>query len=339
VTSVIEERVPPLAALAVAVLAVSTSAILVRWSSAPSLVKAVYRVLFTTALLLPFAFGRYRHQFARLTPRDLLVAGVSGAALAVHFASWFESLNHTTVAASVTLVQAQPLFVAVGAWALLNERVAGRTVLGIGVALVGMLAMSFGDTVAAIEGSLLAASLADVLAASAAGDVTLYGNGLAVVGAVMAAAYVLAGRSLRQRVALIPYVTVVYSVCTLLLLAFTVGEGHALTGYPRHEWLLFLGMALGPGIFGHTVVNWALAHLESSVVSVSLLGEPVGSTLLALFLLAEVPSPPTVLGGAVVLGGIYVTASAPSDDETRDGDETRGDGETPAPDGDPESGD
>jgi drug/metabolite transporter (DMT)-like permease len=319
----VEDRVPPLAALAVAVLAVSTSAILVRWSSAPSPVKAFYRVLFTTALLLPFAFGRYRHHFARLTPRDLVLAGVSGAALAVHFASWFESLNHTTVAASVTLVQAQPLFVAVGAWALLDERVSGRTVAGIGVALAGMLVMSFGDTVAAVEGSLLAASLADVLEASAAGDVTLYGNGLAVVGAVMSATYVLAGRSLRQRVALIPYVTVVYGVCTLLLLALTAGEGHALVGYPRREWLLFLGMALGPGIFGHTVVNWALAHLESSVVSVSLLGEPIGSTLLALLLLAEVPSAPTVLGGAVVLGGIYVTASARR-------------GESPAPGDDPE---
>jgi drug/metabolite transporter (DMT)-like permease len=313
VTSVIEKRVPPLAALAVAVLAVSTSAILVRWSVAPSLVKAFYRVLFTTAILLPFAFGRYRTQFAHLSRSDLLVAVVSGAALALHFSSWFESLNHTTVAASVTLVQSQPLFVTVGAWALLDERVSGRTVAGIGVALAGMLVMSFGDVLASVEGGLLSASLPQVAAAVGGGEAALYGNGLAVVGAVMAAAYVLAGRSLRQRVALIPYVTVVYGVCTVVLLGFTVSEGHALLGYPRREWALFLGMAVGPGIFGHTVVNWALAHLESSVVSVSLLGEPLGSTLLALALLGEIPSAATVVGGAVVLGGIYVTASARSD--------------------------
>lgn len=102
---------------------------------------------------------------------------------------------------------------------------------------------------------------------------------------------------------------VVYSVCAVTLLAVTLARGDPLAGYPLREWLLFLGMALGPGIFGHTVINWALAHLESSVVSVSLLGEPVGSTILALFLLTEIPTLPTVLGGAVVLFGIYITAS------------------------------
>jgi drug/metabolite transporter (DMT)-like permease len=128
---------------------------------------------------------------------------------------------------------------------------------------------------------------------------------------------VLAGRSLRQRVRLVPYVTVVYSVCALVLLGVAVvevgGNGTstvaALTDYPLEEWLLFLGMAVGPGIFGHTVINWALKYVESSVVSVTLLGEPVGSTLLALVLLAEVPDAFTVAGGAVVLAGIYVTAT------------------------------
>ena len=285
----------PLVGLAVAVLAVSTSAILVTWSEAPSLVKAFYRVLFTTLLLAPFAFSRHAGDFARIRRRDVLVAIASGVALALHFATWFESLNWTTVAASVTLVQAQPLFVAVGAWALLDERVTGRTVVGILVAVAGMVVMSVGDLVSGV---------------AVAAPRPLYGNALAVVGAVTAAGYVLAGRSLRQRIALLPYVTVVYSVCALVLLALTVAEGHALLGYPAREWLLFLGMAVGPGLFGHTVINWALAHLESSVVSVSLLGEPVGSTLLALVLLGQVPTLATVVGGAVVLGGIYVTAGS-----------------------------
>ncbi|WP_129115611.1 DMT family transporter [Halegenticoccus tardaugens] len=293
------DRLPTLAALAFAVLALSTSAILVRWSDAPSLVKALYRVVFTTALLAPVAVARHREDFRRLGRRDVAVAAVAGAALAVHFASWFESLDWTTVTASVTLVQSQPLFVAVGAWALLDERVTRRTVLGILVAVVGMAAMSFGDL---LSGGAIA------------GDRPLYGNGLAVVGAVMAAAYVLVGRSLRQRIALLPYVTVVYGVCALVLLALAIRRGDALVGYPPREWLLFFAMAVGPGVFGHTVVNWALAHLESSVVSVSLLGEPVGSTILALFLLGEVPTPATVVGGAIVLAGIYVTASARRED-------------------------
>ncbi|WP_101297197.1 DMT family transporter [Halegenticoccus soli] len=310
-SSAVDARVSPLAALAVAIVAVSTSAILVRWSEAPSLIKALYRVLFTTALVAPVALARHRGDFRRLGGRDLAVASAAGVALALHFASWFESLNWTTVAASVTLVQSQPLFVALGAWALLDERVTRRTVLGILVALVGMVAMSLGDF---LSGVALEAAR------------PLYGNGLAVVGAVMAAAYVLAGRSLRQRIALLPYVTVVYGVCTLALFGLSIARGHALVGYPAREWLLFFAMAVGPGLFGHTVINWALAHLESSVVSVSLLGEPVGSTLLALVLLGEVPTAATVIGGAVVLAGIYVTASARRIDDPAEGaDELPGD--------------
>jgi drug/metabolite transporter (DMT)-like permease len=293
----IEERVPPMAALVVAILAVSTSAILVEWSDAPSLVKAFYRVLFTTLVLLPIAAGREsdRAAFRRLRGRDLLVAVASGVALAVHFASWFESLRWTTVAASVTLVQSQPVFVAVGAWALLDERVTRKTVVGILVALVGMALLSGG-------GALFGAALG--------GPRPLYGNGLALLGALCYTVYVLAGRSLRQRFPLLPYVIVVYTVCAAVLLVATVARGHPLLGYETREWILFAGMAVGPGLFGHTVVNWALAHVESSVVSVSLVGEPVGSTILAAFLLAEIPTATTVVGGAVVLAGIYVTATA-----------------------------
>ncbi|KTG11209.1 transporter [Haloprofundus marisrubri] len=297
---VTDTRVSPLAGLAVAVLAVSTSAILVTWSDAPSLVKAFYRVLFTLVLVAPVAVTRNRGDFARIGGRDLLFAGIAGAALALHFASWFESLNWTSVAASVTLVQAQPLFVALGAWALLDERVTGRTVVGIAIALVGMVVMSLGDF---------------LTGAAVVGDDPLYGNALAVVGAVTAAGYVLAGRSMRQRVALFPYVTVVYAACAAVLFVLTVSRGLPLFDYPAREWILFAAMALGPGLFGHTVINWALAHLESSVVSVSLLGEPVGSTLLALVLLSQVPTPVTLAGGAVVLGGIYVTASGGGNDD------------------------
>ncbi|MEF8780840.1 MAG: DMT family transporter [Haloferacaceae archaeon] len=288
-----QPTVPPLAGLGVAIVAISFGAILVRWSEAPSVVAAFYRVLFTTLPLLPVALFRYREDFRRITPRDLGYAVVSGAALAVHFGAWFESLEWTSVAASVTLVQAQPVFVAFGAWLLLRERVTRRMALGILVAVVGVAGMSFGD----LLGGVLV------------GPDPLYGNALAVLGAVMAAVYVLAGRDLRQRVALVPYVVVVYSVCTVVLLVFVAAAGHPLGGYPTREWALFAGLALGPGLFGHTVINWALGHLESSVVSVSLLGEPVGATILALVLLSEVPTAATVVSGAVVLAGIYLTAS------------------------------
>jgi drug/metabolite transporter (DMT)-like permease len=289
----LDESTPPGAGLVVAVVAVSTGAILVRLSDAPATVAAFYRVLFTTLPLVPLALWRYRSDFRRIGRRDLLFATLSGVALAVHFASWFESLAWTSVAASVTLVQSQPLFVALGAWLLLQERLSRRIVAGIVVAVAGMVAMALGDL---LTGVLI-------------GPNPLYGNALALLGAVMAAGYVLAGRLLRQRVSLVPYVVVVYSVCSVVLLAIVLVQDAPLTGYPAREWALFAGLALGPGLFGHTVINWALAHLRSSVVSVSLLGEPVGSTLLAFLLLSESPTLFTVGGGAVVLAGIAVTAT------------------------------
>ncbi|MEE6210472.1 DMT family transporter [Salarchaeum sp. III] len=288
-----------MAALAVAVAAVSTSAILVEASSAPSLVKAFYRVLFTTACILPFARG-HGDAIRSFDRADLAVAVVSGVALALHFAAWFESLNWTSVAASVTLVQTQPLFVALGAAVLLGERLTRRMLAGILVAVAGAAVMALG------EPALGGASVLSTFLGSGA----LYGDLLAVAGALAASVYVLAGRSLRQRVALVPYTLVVYSVCTLTLLGFVLAAGHPLLSYPAPEWALFAAMALGPGLFGHTVVNWALEHVESSVVSVSLLGEPLGSTLLALLVFAEVPGAATIVGGAVVLAGITATARA-----------------------------
>jgi drug/metabolite transporter (DMT)-like permease len=303
--------VPPLFALVVAVLAISTSAILVRWSDAPNVIKALYRVSFTVVALAPLVDGADRASLGRIGRRDGVVAVAAGVALAVHFVVWFESLDHTTVAASVTIVQAQPVFVAAGAWVLLGERVSRRGVLGIGVALAGMATLSLGPALLAVVDPGVDPN------ARVAG--AQYGNALALLGAVAVAGYYLAGRSLRRRLGVLPYVTVVYTACALVLLGVAVAQGHALLSYPLHEWALFAAMALGPGVLGHTVVNWALGHLESHVVSVSLLGEPVGSTLLAVALLSEVPTPATVLGGAVVLTGIYVTTSARSPGDGRSG--------------------
>jgi drug/metabolite transporter (DMT)-like permease len=286
----LDTEVTPVAALGFAIFASSTSAVLVRWSVAPSAVAAFYRVLFTTLLVAPVALWKHREAFGRLSVGDLGGALVAGVALAIHFAAWFESLNHTSVAASVTIVQSQPVFVALGAALLLGERVDRRTVAGIAVAIAGGVAMSFGG-----------AGEAPV------SDATVYGNALALLGAVTVAGYVLAGRSIRQRVSLFPYVTVVYTACVCTLFVLVGVQGHAYLAYPPREWLLFLAMAVGPGVLGHTVVNWALEHLESVVVSVAWLAEPVGSTLLALVLLSEVPDAITVAGGAVVLVGIYAT--------------------------------
>jgi drug/metabolite transporter (DMT)-like permease len=165
---------------------------------------------------------------------------------------------------------------------------------GIGVALLGAGVMSGGG----------------LLDAHAVGANPLWGNTLALLGALMAAGYVLAGRTLRQRISLIPYVLIVYGVATVVLGGFAAAGGSAFAGYPAREWGLFLAMAIGPGILGHTLINWSLEYVESTVVSVSLLAEPLGSALLALVVFWEVPGRFTILGGAIALVGIFVTARA-----------------------------
>ncbi|MEF8870099.1 MAG: DMT family transporter [Haloarculaceae archaeon] len=286
------QRRVALGAVAVAVAAASTSAILIRAGDAPEPVMAFYRVSFTTILLLPLARGS-GEELSRSSRKDVVAAVLAGLALAVHFGAWFESVDRTTIAASVTLVQTQPIFVALGAAFLLDERVTRRVVVGISLAMAGIVTIS-----------------AEGLLGMANAPAPLLGNALAVLGAVTGAAYWLSGRSIRQRVSVVPYVLVVYSVAAVGLFASVLAQGQSLVGYPAHEWLLFLGMAVGPGILGHTLINWALEHVESSVVSVSLVGEPVGSAILAALVFAEIPGGLTVVGGVVVIVGIVVTALA-----------------------------
>ena len=279
--------------LGVGILAISTSAILINWSRAPAVIQAFYRVVFTTLLLAPLAVRRHADSLRSFSAGSYLRLSVPGVLLAIHFALWFESLDWTSVAASVTLVQSQPLFVAVGATLLLDERFSRRMLAGVVVATAGTVLLSLGD----------------LLGGPVLGAWPLYGNALALASAVALAAYIVAGRSFRQRLSVVPYVTVVYTVCAIVLLAVAVVNGLPLTAYPPREWLLFAGMAVGPGVLGHTVLNWSLGHLESGVVSVTLLAEPVGSAILAYLLLNEVVGPTTAVGGAVVLAGIYLAAA------------------------------
>ncbi len=304
----LEDRVDPILGVGIAITAISTSAIFVRWSQAPSVVKAFYRVFFMTIAVAPFAY-RVRDDLRSISSRDLGIAVLTGVALALHFASFFESLEWTSVAASVTLITLQPIFVVVGASLLLREQLNARLLGGMGLAIVGAFGMSIGPIV--VDPLFGGGDVSSALVSAFAGEsAQLYGNAIALAGAALGGAYVLAGRSLRQRTSLFAYTFIVYGISTIALGVLAVTAGAPLQGYPPIEWVLFLAMALIPGMFGHTVINWALRYVKSSVVSVSFLGEPVGSTILALVLLGEVPEAVTVVAGSVVLVGIFFTARA-----------------------------
>lgn len=276
------------AGVALAVVAVSTAAVLIRLSDAHALAIAAHRLVFAAGFLAPIAVfrARDRDQILGLDARDALGLAAVGAVLAVHFAAWIESLEWTTVAASVALVTLHPVFVGIGSHLLYDE----------GLGRLGWL----GTVAAFLGGVVVVAGDAQVPVASPRGGI------LALVGAVAAGAYFLAGRAYRRRLSLIAYVVPVYTACALALVASCLAAGVPLTGYPLREYAIFLALALVPMVVGHTLLNWALKHVTAPVVAVAILGEPVGSTLLAVLVLGEIPPLVTVVGGAIVLAGIGV---------------------------------
>jgi drug/metabolite transporter (DMT)-like permease len=270
----------------VSIVAVSTASIIIRWSSAPPLAIASYRLLFATFILLPFYFRSGGLRRLRKSPRnDALTLMVVGVVLALHFASWITSLSLTSVASSVIFVHVDPIFVAAVSHFVFKERINRGTLLGIVVAFAGATIIAIGD--------------------AGVGEANLYGDILALVGAVMLGLYILAGRRLRQGLDLVSYVTPVYAASAVVLILSSLATGTKLAPYPTREYILFIALAVVPMIFGHTVYNWALRYVEAPVVSISLLGEPVGATILALLFLNEVPSTLALIGGGITLAGIY----------------------------------
>ena len=271
-----------LPAVAVAVLAVSAAAIFIRLAEAPALAIAFWRNALGVMVLLPIALYR-RDAFPR--GRALWAGVASGVALGAHFGFWISSLDYTSVAASVVLVCTQPVFVAILAFLVFGERTSPLSFAGVLVALAGTM-------VIASDGSV--------------GSATLFGNALAVVGATTVAVYVLIGRSLRVTgVGVLPYSVVVYSSASATLLPAALFAGAPLSGYSWETWFWLWVTTLGPQILGHTVLNWALRYVDASIISGTILAEPVISALLAWLVLAEEPGPTTLLGGAVVLAGLY----------------------------------
>lgn len=284
--------VPPNLVLLVSIVAVSTASILIRLTDAPPMAIATWRLALSTLMLLPFFLKRGGVSKIRtMGQRELLLLAGVGVVLAVHFATWITSLSLTSVASSVIFVHVDPIFVALVSHFIFKERVSRRVTLGIVVAFVGASIIAFGDL--GIGGGNLA------------------GDALSLVGGVALGIYILAGRRLRQRHDLTTYVTPIYAVSAAVLALGSVAIGVPLFGYDFGVILMFSIIALVPMIFGHTLYNWALRWITAPVVSISLLGEPVGASFLAFLILSESPGPLTLVGGAITLAGILICAYQP----------------------------
>jgi drug/metabolite transporter (DMT)-like permease len=275
------------ATLAFGVAAVSVAAPLIRLAAAPPLSIASYRLALAAAPVLVLALCRRRNELARLRRRDFLALLLSGFCLAAHFATWVASLKDVTVASSVALVTVSPLFVAAFALVFWGQRTSRGMLLAIGVSTAGGLVIGASD----LRGS---------------GSQGLLGDGLALAGAAFAAGFLLLGRGVRARVSLLAYVGVVYPVAALLLLAAAAGARQPLAGFSARTYLVLLLLAIVPQLCGHSALNWTLRYVSAHTVAVAVLGEPVIATALAALVLGEPPGTGRILGGALILAGVYL---------------------------------
>ncbi len=296
---------PPALVLTVGVLAVSSAAIFIRYAQrdAPSLVIAAWRLTLAALLLTPWAFARHRAEIRALRRRDLLLALASGAFLAVHFATWITSLAYTTVASSVVLVTTTPIWVGLLAPVVLREPLTRPVAVGMGLTLLGGTLIALGDTCTVTWSGVACPPWQAFL-----GQAALWGDFLALLGAWAAAGYLLIGRHLRAHTSLTVYITLTYGMAAVVLAGLMLAWGYPPFGYPPRTYLLFLALALIPQLVGHSSFNWALGYLSAAFVSVTLLGEPVGSTLLAYLFLHEVPTVVSLFGAILILSGIAVAA-------------------------------
>jgi len=281
--------------LFISILSVSAAAILIRLVSeeVPPLTIAFYRLLFTVLLLLPalLFYKKYIGELLKIDKKTYFLMIGIGVILSLHFAFWITSLDYTSVASSVILVTAHPVIVAPVAYYFLKEKVSIVNILGIIISLFGVTILIFGNY--------------DLGALSVD---SLYGNILAIFGGIFAGLYILGGRKIRKTVSVVPYAFVVYLISTIVLFLMCIFSNTSIVGIEVRDYEIFILMAFISGILGHTIYNWSLKYIKASVASVALLGEPVGSTVLAIIILSEIPSSFTFVGGTIILAGIYLTS-------------------------------
>lgn len=288
-------------AIVIAILAVSTASIFVRFAQqeAPSLVIAALRLGFATIVIAPLVIGRYRGELQLLTRKKMLLAAFSGGFLAIHFAAWITSLEFTSVVSSVVLVSTGPLWVALLSPMLLKERLTSTILGGLVLTLLGVILIAMGE-VCEFDDGLVCPPLIEIL-----GEETLLGNFLALVGAWAIAGYLMIGRNLRPGMSLFPYIFVVYGVAAIILIGAMLVAGQRPSGFSAMTYLWIALLALVPQLIGHSTFNWVLRFIPATLVAIITLGEPVGSALLAYFILQESPAPLVLLGGCIILAGIY----------------------------------
>lgn len=280
----------PMIMILAGITGISLSAIFVKYSQAPSAVTATYRLLWTILLLSPVAWGvKVRRRELLKTPKKTVVlCGISGIFLAFHFFTWFESLKHTTVASSTTIVCTEVIWVALGYCLFLKGKLTVKAVAAIIITLMGSLLVAYSD--------------------SGAGQGHLYGDILALLAAIFVAAYTLIGRVARTTLSTTAYTYIVYLFSAATLVALTMFQGYSFRGYGVNAVVVGFLLAVFSTILGHSIFSWCLKFFSPAFVSASKLCEPVVAAVFAAVLFREIPTGFQVLGGAVIIGGVVFSS-------------------------------
>jgi drug/metabolite transporter (DMT)-like permease len=297
--------VPPILAIIIGILAVSTASIFIRFAQqeASSLVIAAWRLTIASLILVPVAATRQKRELTSLKRPEILLALLSGVFLALHFATWITSLQYTTVASSVVLVSTIPLWVALLSPFTIKEPITRAVWIGLILALVGGSVVAVSDSCTISAGNIACPSLINFMQGKA-----FLGDMLAICGAIAGAGYLLIGRKLRAKMSLVGYISLVYGMAAVVLIIIMLSAGEKAFGYSPQIYLWLILLAVIPQLIGHSTFNWALGYLSAAFVSITLLGEPIGSTILAYFILDEKPTSLKLFGGGLILVGIYITS-------------------------------
>jgi len=298
--------IQPEIGMIVAVLAISTGSIFIRLmqEDVSPMVVALYRLGISSLVLMPLALQN-RREIGRLRRQEWVFLWVGGFSLAMHFVTWISSLQYTSVLSSVVFVNTSPIWVALLSPVLLGESLSRKARRGMGLAMLGMLLVALSGAVKIADGQMQWMGFQMEEASQ-----PLLGNFLAMLGAWSATGFLLVGRKLRSSLSLMPYTFLLYGSAALIMGGIVLVTGQPLGGYARISYVWLLGIALVPQLIGHSMANWALRYASAAYVSVVLLAEPVGASVLALIFLGEVPGVVEVIGSVVIMAGIYLVTKA-----------------------------
>ena len=293
----------PILGLLFGILAVSSASLLIRFAQreASSLVIAAFRMTLAAIIVAPFCLGKFIREIPKIHKKTIFLLILSGLFLAFHFAFWITSLEYTSVASSVVLVTTAPLWVALLSPIFLKEKLSRWIIIGLAVSLAGSIVVGLSSSCGLAQGGIACEGFASAFQGRA-----FIGDLMALAGAFLSGGYLMVGRKVRGEVSLSSYIFSVYSISALVLMTLVLITGARVTGFSEQTYLWMVALAIVPQIIGHSVFNWALKYLSAAYVSIALLGEPVGTVILTMIFLRELPAVMELVGGVLILVGIFL---------------------------------